>query len=353
MSRSIPATPTRNRGYDISSMLRPNTPALVLAPMEGITDAPMRALQSATGAFSFCVSEFMRVGGEPIQAKVFLRDVPELSRGGMTPTRTPVQIQILGGDPDRMAISALAAVKAGAKAVDINFGCPAKTVNRHDGGASLLKYPARIRDVVAAVREALPAEVPVSAKLRLGWDSIEQIHLNALMAVEGGAAWLTIHARTRVQGYLPPVFWPSISEVRSAAGVPVVANGDIWSIDDFRRCQDETGCIHFMIGRGALANPLLSRQIATVLGLLPYRTIPANWCDTDWLPLLAELVKWTDFYGNAQPQVNVFRFKQWLKLAKNHGNFSHFEAIKQCTRVDEFFDCLTQAVFSEIPCPIG
>jgi tRNA-dihydrouridine synthase C len=327
-------------------MLKPETAALVLAPMEGITDAPMRALQGASGAFSFAVSEFLRVAGDPIPAKVFLKDVPELRFGGVTPTGMPVQLQLLGGDANRMAQSAVAACQAGARAVDINFGCPAKTVNRHDGGASLLKHPARIREIVAAVRDAVPVGIPVSAKLRLGWDSIDCIHVNAEMAAEGGASWLTIHARTRVQGYAPPVFWPHIGEVRRALGLPIVANGDIWNLDDFHRCQDETGCRHFMIGRGALANPALPRLIARELGLLATEQSVCPWRDRDWIPLLESLINYTDLYGDKRPYVNVLRFKQWLKLARNYGQFRHFDAIKETRTLSEFFDRLTTAIAS-------
>ena len=106
-----------------------------------------------------------------------------------------------------MAESALVACRAGAKAIDVNFGCPAPTVNRHDGGATLLKHPRRIREIIAAIRAALPPDIPVSAKLRLGWDSLEAIDENADMAAEGGAAWITIHGRTRIQGYRPPAYW--------------------------------------------------------------------------------------------------------------------------------------------------
>jgi len=312
--------------------------------MEGITDAPMRALQGATGAFTYAVSEFLRVSIEPLSAKAFLRDIPELNNSGLTPTGTPVQVQILGGDPDRMALSAFAACDAGAKAIDINFGCPAKTVNRHDGGASLLKFPTRIRDVVRAVRDAVPIEIPVSAKLRLGWDLIDCIHLNAAMAAEGGASWVTIHARTRAQGYLPPVFWPRVGKVREELDVPVIANGDIWNLDDFRRCQDETGCRHYMIGRGALANPLLARQIARDLGIYQGVERCGVWKDSDWIPLLKQLITYSDYFGNQVPIRNVLRFKQWLKLARNHGNFAHFDAIKQTQTIGEFFDCLSSAI---------
>lgn len=319
-------------------MLDPKTPALVLAPMDGITDAPMRAHQGLSGAFTFAVSEFIRVSQEPIPAKVFRREVPELTEGGRTPTGLPVQVQILGGDPGRMAASAVNAVKAGATAIDINFGCPAPTVNRHDGGATLLKEPCRIRELIAAVRAAVPKELPVSAKIRLGWDCIDAVHTNAEMAAEGGASWITIHARTRVQGYTPPVYWKSIGDVRANLDIPVVANGDIWTFDDFLRCREETGCIHFMIGRGALANPSLPSQIAFELGILRG---PAR-CQTDWIPQLQSLVDFTKVYEGVVVARSVARLKQWLKLAANHGEFRHFDAVKYTQTTEELFQVLAR-----------
>ena len=214
-------------------MLIPNEPALILAPMEGVTDAPMRAVQGEAGAFTFAVSEFLRISHAVPPKHVFFRHVPELRLGGTTPTGLPVQVQLLGGDPGRMAEAAVLAHECGATAIDLNFGCPAKTVNRHDGGATLLKFPHRIRDIVRAVREAVPTGVPVSAKMRLGWDSIDSIDENAAMAAEGGAAWIAIHGRTRLAGYAPPIFWEPIGRIRAALPIPVVANGDIWTLDDF------------------------------------------------------------------------------------------------------------------------
>ena len=310
--------------------------------MDGITDAPMRSLQGATGAFTYAVSEFLRVSIETLPAKVFLREVPELTNNGLTPTGMPVQVQILGGDPDRMAQSALTAIEAGAKGIDINFGCPAPTVNRHDGGASLLRCPTRIRDIVSAVRAAVPSAIPVSAKVRLGWDNIDSIFENAVMAAEGGASWLTIHARTRVQGYLPPVYWPHIGKVQKSLGIPVIANGDIWNLDDFHRCQDETQCTHFMIGRGALANPLLPLQIANELGISSQKP-PTH---IDWIPILLNFAKHCDFYADRAPVVTLMRLKQWLKLAKLYGDFPHFDAVKQTNRLDEFFSELEKALLT-------
>src|SRR5580704_4865763 len=156
-------------------MLNPTGSALILAPMEGVTDAPMRALQGATGAFTFAVSEFLRIAQVVPPKHVFYRHIPELRVGAKTPTGMPVQVQLLGGHAGRMAEGAVRAHQLGATAIDINFGCPARTVNRHDGGATLLQHPERIREIVAAVRAALPANLPVSAKLRLGWDDVHAI----------------------------------------------------------------------------------------------------------------------------------------------------------------------------------
>jgi tRNA-dihydrouridine synthase C len=307
--------------------------------MDGITDAPMRAFQGATGAFTYAVSEFLRVSIEPLPTKVFRREVPELNTGGKTTTDLPVQVQILGGDSGRMAESAYRATKAGALGIDINFGCPAPTVNRHDGGASLLNHPCRIRDIVSAVRQAVPAEIPVSAKLRLGWENIEDVYENAAMAAEGGASWLTIHARTRVQGYSPPVYWQPIGRVRAAVGIPVVANGDIWTFDDFLRCREETGCSHYMLGRSALANPALSHQIARELGM-PHSEKP----ETDWIRLFRRLIDFIDGHYGMGSRLSLIRLKQWTNVARSHGDFPYFDEIKRAAGLEEFFESLALSI---------
>lgn len=330
-------------------MLVPNRSALILAPMEGVTDAPMRAVQGAVGAFTFAVSEFVRVSHSAPPRNVFLRHVPELRHGAITPTGLPVAVQLLGGDAARMAAAAVISHECGATAIDINFGCPAPTVNRHDGGATLLKYPNRIREIVAAIRSALPAHVPVSAKLRLGWDSIDSIDENAAMAAEGGASWITIHGRTRAVGYAPPIYWEPIGRVRERLGIPVVANGDIWTIDDFRRCRDETGCIHFMLGRGALANPLLSNQVAVELGLVSAE--PPR--EFDWAELLGQLVEWSRRFGEQQPERIVRRLKQWLKMAASFGHFKGFDAIKRATTVEQICDPVSGVVIGDTCGPVG
>ena len=311
--------------------------------MQGLTDAPMRAYQSESGAFTFAVSEFLRVSGDVPPAKLFLRHVPELRFGAKTPSGLPVQVQLLGGDPGRMAEAAVVAVKAGAKAIDINFGCPAPTVNRHDGGAAILRHPERVEAIVAAVRDALPSEVPVSAKLRLGWDVADAIFENADRAAAGGASWITIHGRTKMQGYAPPADWVRIGQVRERLSIPVVANGDLWSVSDFKRCRDQTGCRHFMLGRGALANPLLPQQIACELGIAtkPCPADPSR--PIDWVPHLTRLLALTaQIEGKTEADKRtdhflVCRLKQWLNLADKQGHFGEFAAVKRLETVADLF----------------
>ncbi|MDX1932891.1 MAG: tRNA-dihydrouridine synthase family protein [Capsulimonadales bacterium] len=326
--------------------LRPDVPAIILAPMDGLTDAPMRAVQGELGVFSFAVSEFVRVSGNVLPRTVFHREIPELLQGGCTPTGLPVQVQLLGGNPELMAESAVVACRAGAQAIDINFGCPAATVNNHDGGATLLKYPKRIRDIVAAIRQAVPPTIPVSAKLRLGWDSEDAIFENAAMAAEGGADWLTIHGRTRTQGYKPPALWRPIGKVREQLKIPVVANGDIRTREGFRRCFEETGCLHVMVGRGAIADPFLTHRIAAELGIAPMdaRPIPDARSVPDWRPYLMRLVMRTPHNPEVPPmraeRYLVSRMKQWLRVAEMCDNFPDFRTAKRATTIAELFASL-------------
>jgi tRNA-dihydrouridine synthase C len=336
---------TNGAGGGVFPFLELNRPALILAPMEGLTDAPMRAVQGEIGAFTFAVSEFLRISINVAPRSVFLRHVPELKEQARTTTGLPVQVQLLGGDAGRMAASAVIACEAGAPAIDINFGCPAPTVNSHDGGATLLKYPKRIREIVAAIRSAVPASIPVSAKLRLGWDSEDAVFENAEMAAEGGASWITIHGRTREQGYRPPAHYRPIRIVRERLQIPVVANGDIWTIEGLRHCRDATGCQHFMLGRGALANPFLSHQAAIELGLPVQRTLVTpdapGFSPVDWRPYLQCLADHTDRFPNMKPGYLVKRLKQWLKLASLHGDFPDFELVKRTETVEELFSVLS------------
>lgn len=237
------------------------TPKLFLAPMEGVTDFVMRDLLTGLGGIDQCVTEFLRVTDKLYPDRIFFENCPELKTGSRTRAGTSVFVQLLGGHAEPLAENAQRAAELGALGIDLNFGCPAKTVNRHDGGATLLKSANRIFDIVNTVRKKVPAHVPVTAKIRLGFDDPSVCIENALAAQEAGAEWLTVHCRTKTDGYKPPAYWEWIPKIKEKSKIKIIANGEIWTVEDFNRCRDVTGCDEFMIGRAALKNPYLFNQI--------------------------------------------------------------------------------------------
>jgi tRNA-dihydrouridine synthase C len=235
---------------------------LMLAPMEGVIDHTMRELLTSLGGVDRCVTEFVRVTERLLPPRVFYRLCPELAHGGKTASGVPVYVQLLGGQPAVMAENAARAAELGAPGIDLNFGCPAKTVNRSDGGAILLREPRRVHDITAAVRAAVPAHIPVTVKTRLGFED-KLLFAEIAMGIEAaGATELTVHARTKRDGYRPPAYWDSIADVRERVSLPVIANGEIWSVDDALRCREVTGCTDLMLGRGVLCRPDLPRLVA-------------------------------------------------------------------------------------------
>lgn len=320
-----------------------NRPGVVLAPMEGVTDAPMRALLSEHSPYLFCVTEFLRVTHLAPPTKVFYRHIPELKTQSLTANDTPVLVQLLGGDAQVLAEAAQTAVQLGARGIDLNFGCPAPTVNRHDGGATLLKYPKRLLDITSAVRKAVPAEISVSVKLRLGWDNPDDIFKNVDAVLAAGVSWITIHARTRMQGYAPPVSWQHIKEVARQAPVPIVANGDIWNFSDFLRCHEITECKHFMIGRGALGNPWLAHQMTHYLNTgSPPTDLFSPTTPADWNPLIQRF--WA--LGESQsskPEYFTRRIKQWIKMASLKKEMSWFHQLKHCQTHNETLNLFQSA----------
>jgi tRNA-dihydrouridine synthase C len=234
---------------------------LLLAPMEGLLDHPLREVLTAVGGIDRCVSEFIRVTDMLLPDRVFTRIVPELLQGGRTRAGVPVRPQLLGSDPACMADNAAAVAALGPDGIDLNFGCPAKTVNRHGGGSALLVDPDLLGRIVAAVRRAVPAELPVSAKMRLGYEDASLAVECARALAGGGASELVVHARTKADGYRPPAYWELVPAIREAVRVPVVANGEIWTIEDAERCRRVSGCDALMLGRGMVVDPGLALAI--------------------------------------------------------------------------------------------
>ena len=235
---------------------------LMLAPMEGVIDHTMRELLTSLGGVDRCVTEFVRVSERLLPPRVFHRLCPELQHGGTTSTGVPVYVQILGGQAQVVAENAARAAELGALGIDLNFGCPAKTVNRSDGGSIILKDPQRVHDITAAARRAVPANVPVTVKTRLGYEDKDRF-LDIVRAVQAAnATELTVHARTKRNGYRPPAYWEDIAAAREIISIPVIANGDIWNPADALRCRKISGCDDLMLGRGALCRPDLPRLIS-------------------------------------------------------------------------------------------
>ncbi|MCZ6831515.1 MAG: tRNA-dihydrouridine synthase [Gammaproteobacteria bacterium] len=234
---------------------------LMLAPMEGVIDHTMRDLLTSLGGLDRCVTEFVRISDLLLPPRVFHRYCPELKQAGRTPSGTPVYLQLLGGQATPMAENAARAAELGAPGIDLNFGCPAKTVNRSDGGAILLREPERVHKIVAAVRRAVPTDIPVTVKIRLGYQDRELLEENIGAIAAARANELTIHARTKVDGYRPPAYWEDVARARQWTTMPIVANGEIWNPADASRCRQVSGCANLMLGRGILCRPDLALLI--------------------------------------------------------------------------------------------
>lgn len=249
--------------------------------MEGLADYVLRDVLTAIGGYDGAVSEFVRVSGSLLPARTYERLCPEVANDCRTPAGTPMVIQLLGSDPDWLGMNAARAAALSPHGIDLNFGCPAKTVNRHGGGAMLLADPELLHRIVAAVRAAVPADLPVTAKMRLGISDTARAVDCAQALTEGGAAALVVHARTKDEGYRPPAHWEWIARIDEAVAVPVTANGEVWTVADWRRCRAVSGCADVMIGRGAVADPFLALRIKGAL--------PETPSTPEWLALLPHI----------------------------------------------------------------
>jgi len=285
---------------------------LLLAPMEGLLDAPLRDVLTRTGGIDRCVSEFIRVTGTLLPERAFRRVMPELNHGGRTWAGVPVRGQLLGSDPACLADNAARLAELGSHGVDLNFGCPARVVNRHGGGAALLQEPELLHRIVSSVRRAVPPHVPVTAKMRLGFHDDANAEVCAQALEAGGASELVVHGRTKAHGYRPPAYWERIADVRQAVRIPVVANGEVWNVADARRCITESGCDALMLGRGMVADPGLALAVRAELGWQPTGASGTPWAELE--PLLH--VYWALIAPRVVPRHRPGRLKQWLNFLR-------------------------------------
>ncbi len=278
---------------------------IILAPMEGVVDHLMRDMLTRIGGYDLCVTEFVRVVNQLLPNKVFYRICPELKNQCVTPSGTPVRVQLLGQEPNWLAENAHQAMALGSHGIDLNFGCPAKTVNKSKGGAVLLKEPQTLYDIVSTVRKAMPKPQILTAKMRLGFENDALAIENALAIQEAGADSLVIHARTKVDGYKPPAYWSQIAKIKQHTSIPIIANGEIWSKEQAYQCQIESNCENIMLGRGALAMPNLANVVRGV-------DEPMEWEQV--VGLLLEYSGYEIFGDKGRYFPN--RIKQWLGYLK-------------------------------------
>lgn len=322
---------------------------LALAPMEGVVDPVIRNLYTKIGGYQLCITEFVRVTDKLLPAKVFYKYCPELLTGGKTKYGIPCFVQLLGSDPEALLDNALKAVELGAIGIDLNFGCPAKTVNRHDGGSKLLEKPERLFPIINKLRSNIPTNIPVSAKVRLGYQDKSQCIDIAQACDSAGASWMIVHARTKMEAYKPPAHWEYIAMMKDAVQLPVWANGDIWSVEDFKKCKEVSTCEDFVLGRSAFALPDLalqiykdnpSSQLSAVQKKFPFlnRANADKHINFDWnkiLELFNEFTLNCIEYQNGDYALK--RSKQWMKfLARNYNNANaYFEDIKRFKTIEE------------------
>lgn len=274
--------------------------------MEGLVDDILRDILTTVGGVDWCVTEFVRVSDQLLPPRVFHRLAPELAQGARTKSGVPVRLQLLGSDPACLADNAALACTLGAPVIDLNFGCPAKTVNRSRGGAILLKEPELLHAIVDAVRRAVPRDIPVTAKMRLGYECTGPA-LDCARAIEaGGAAQIVVHARTKVDGYRPPAHWDWIARVQDVVSIPVYANGEIWSVEDWHRCRSISGAEHVMLGRGLIARPSLALEIRAAEAGTTIETM--RWQQME--PIVRGF--WDQLLRKPHPAFAPGRFKQWL-----------------------------------------
>lgn len=306
---------------------------ITLAPMEGVVDSLMRDMLTRVGGFDLCVTEFIRIVDQLLPERVFYRYCPELHNEGRTPSDIPVKVQLLGQDPNWLAENAYRAIQLGSHGVDLNFGCPAKTVNKSKGGAILLKEPESIFKIVSAVRKAVPMDKILSAKMRLGFDNSDLAIENAKAIEDAGADLIVIHARTKVDGYKPPAYWDIIAEIKKHITIDIVANGEIWSAIDAKNCQLKSNCQNIMLGRGALAMPNLAL-------VAKGDEQPASWGEVRRL-----LIDYSgyDLYSD-KGKYFPNRLKQWLGyLSRQYPEaIELFRQIRTLQRADDIIDKLKQ-----------
>jgi tRNA-dihydrouridine synthase B len=220
---------------------------LILSPMDGVTDLPFRVLTRRLGS-AMSYTEFINAI-DVVYNHPFLEE-----RLAYFEEERPVVFQIFDDDPDRMVKAAVTLMARRPDILDVNMGCPAKTVAGRGAGSALLRDPKKVQDIIRKLSGVLP--IPVTAKIRLGWDDKSRNYLEIAKIIEGeGGKLVAVHGRTRMQAYSGNADWDAIAEIKQVVKIPVVGNGDVRTVADCQRLIQHTSCDGVMIGRAALENP--------------------------------------------------------------------------------------------------
>ncbi len=218
----------------------------ILAPMDGYSDWPFRSLCRSLGS-AMSYTEFVSV------ERILRRPAHARSKLYFEPEERPVVFQIYGDDPDEILRAAVAVQELGPDVIDLNMGCPAKSVATRGAGVGLMRTPLKVARLLRRLHSSL--RVPVTVKIRLGWEDARTYRLIARVVEENGGALVAIHARTKEQRYGGCADWDAIAEVKASVRIPVIGNGDVKTVADIGRMREYTHCDAVMIGRAAIANP--------------------------------------------------------------------------------------------------
>ncbi|MBI2742409.1 MAG: tRNA-dihydrouridine synthase family protein [Chlamydiales bacterium] len=295
--------------------------------MEGVGDRCFRKAMAAVGGFDEAVRDFLRVPKNAhVRSLAAVYEADELAP-------MPLAAQLMGSDPELMAAMAQEIEKRGARRIDFNCGCPSNTVTGRGAGSSLLKEPNFLYEVARALVQAV--SIPVTIKMRSGYEDISLFKENILAAQESGVSYITLHPRTKTDGYGPPAKWELIAEAKSLLRIPLVGNGDILDVAGALEMLKRTGCDALMIGRGSIINPFIFHQIRAHFSGKPYT------------PAWADLLRYFEVYIQEIPadmsvRVRVNKLKQLMSFLfkGNEKLLEHRQAVltSQHTDTRSFLD---------------
>jgi tRNA-dihydrouridine synthase B len=294
----------------------------ILAPMDGYSDWPFRSICRALGS-ALSYTEFVKV------EKILSRSKEPAKRLYFEEAERPITFQIYGDDPELLLKAALKIEPLNPDIIDINMGCPAKTIADRGAGVGMMLTPEKIAETFKKLTAAL--KVPVTGKIRLGWDKNKNYRLIARIVEEEGGSLIAIHGRTKEQRYSGNADWDAIAEVKSLVKIPVIGSGDVKTVADIQRMKQFTNCDAVMIGRGAIANPWI------FAGLDRKQVSPELLKQT----IHEHLQKSVQFYGEEDGQRLFRKYAVQYLLLKTLDRESRKEILKE-RPTGEFLELLNQ-----------